>query len=51
MHLLPIQPGIMETAVRAIFARKGDDVVNINLRALQAGRDAARSGAGITDLS
>ena len=50
MHLLPIPPGIMETAVRAIFSRKGDDVVNINLRALQAGRDAARSVAGITDL-
>jgi indolepyruvate ferredoxin oxidoreductase beta subunit len=40
MHLLPIQPGTIENAVRAIFARKGAEVVDINLRALRAGRDA-----------
>lgn len=41
MHLLPIQPGTLEAAVRAIFARKGEDVVNANLRALRAGQEAA----------
>jgi indolepyruvate ferredoxin oxidoreductase beta subunit len=40
MHLLPIQPGTIENAVRAIFSRKGAEVVDINLRALRAGRDA-----------
>jgi indolepyruvate ferredoxin oxidoreductase beta subunit len=40
--LLPVKAETIERAVRNIFARKGDDVVNINLRALQAGRDAAR---------
>jgi indolepyruvate ferredoxin oxidoreductase, beta subunit len=43
MHLLPIQPGTLEAAVRAIFARKGEDVVNVNLRALRAGQEAAHA--------
>jgi indolepyruvate ferredoxin oxidoreductase beta subunit len=42
MHLLPIRPEILEAAVRSIFSRKGDDVVNVNLRALRAGQEAAR---------
>ncbi len=42
MRLLPIKHETMEAAVRAIFARKGDDIVGINLRALRAGRDAAQ---------
>ncbi len=42
MPLLPIRPATIEAAVRAIFARKGDDVVEVNLRALRAGRDASR---------
>lgn len=29
----------LENAIRKLFARKGDDVVNINLKALKAGRD------------
>lgn len=29
----------LENAIRILFARKGDDVVNINLKALKAGRD------------
>jgi indolepyruvate ferredoxin oxidoreductase, beta subunit len=41
IHLLPIQSGSVENAVRAIFARKGAEVVDINLRALRAGREAA----------
>ncbi len=41
MHLLPIRPETIESAVRAIFGRKGKDVVEVNLRALQAGRNAA----------
>lgn len=31
----------LEDAVRKMFGRKGDDVVEVNLRALRAGRDAA----------
>jgi indolepyruvate ferredoxin oxidoreductase beta subunit len=41
MHLLPIKAATIEAAVRAIFQRKGDEVVDINLRALRAGREAA----------
>jgi indolepyruvate ferredoxin oxidoreductase beta subunit len=41
MHLLPIRPETIEAAVQAIFARKGQDIVDINLRALRAGREAA----------
>jgi indolepyruvate ferredoxin oxidoreductase, beta subunit len=41
MNLLPLQAGTIETAVRSIFARKGDRVVDINLRALHAGQEAA----------
>jgi indolepyruvate ferredoxin oxidoreductase beta subunit len=39
--LLPIKAETIERAVRTIFARKGDEVVNVNLRALRAGREAA----------
>ncbi|MBZ5497331.1 MAG: indolepyruvate oxidoreductase subunit beta [Acidobacteriia bacterium] len=42
MHLLPIKAEAIESAVRAIFARKGEEVVDINLRALRAGREAAK---------
>lgn len=31
----------LENAVRKMFSRKGEDVVDINLKALRAGRDAA----------
>ena len=41
MHFLPIKAATIEAAVRAIFERKGDEVVDINLRALRAGREAA----------
>jgi indolepyruvate ferredoxin oxidoreductase beta subunit len=41
MHLLPIKAATIEAAVRAIFERKGEEVVDINLRALRAGREAA----------
>ncbi|MGA2263268.1 MAG: indolepyruvate oxidoreductase subunit beta [Acidobacteriota bacterium] len=41
-HLLPIKAETIEAAVRSIFARKGAEVVDINLRALRAGREAAR---------
>ncbi len=43
MHLFPIRPETVEAAVRSIFARKGDKVVEINLCALRAGRAAAAS--------
>jgi indolepyruvate ferredoxin oxidoreductase beta subunit len=41
IHLLPIRAETVETAVRANFARKGEEAVAINLRALHAGREAA----------
>jgi len=31
----------LENAVRQLFRRKGDDIVDLNLKALRAGRDAA----------
>jgi indolepyruvate ferredoxin oxidoreductase beta subunit len=40
MHLLPVSPGAVEAAIRAIFSNKGEEVVETNLRALRAGRDA-----------
>ena len=44
MHLLPIRAETVEAAVRTIFARKGEEVLNINLNALRAGREAAHQG-------
>jgi len=41
MHLLPLRPEAVEASVSRMFARKGEDVVAINLRALRAGRQAA----------
>ncbi|HYK90001.1 MAG TPA: indolepyruvate oxidoreductase subunit beta [Acidobacteriota bacterium] len=41
MNLLPVKAETVERAVRVMFARKGDQVVDINLRALQAGCAAA----------
>ncbi len=40
MLLLPFKAATVESAVRAIFARKGDKIVETNLRALHAGRAA-----------
>jgi indolepyruvate ferredoxin oxidoreductase beta subunit len=31
----------LEDAVRKMFSRKGEEVVEVNLKALRAGRDAA----------
>jgi Pyruvate/2-oxoacid:ferredoxin oxidoreductase gamma subunit len=39
--LLPVSFGTIEHFVRAIFASKGAKVVETNLKALHAGRDAA----------
>jgi indolepyruvate ferredoxin oxidoreductase beta subunit len=43
MSLLPIKPAILESTIRMIFLRKGDKVVDANLRALRAGREAAQN--------
>ncbi len=37
-HFLPIKPETMENFIKEIFARKGDKVVNINLKAFAMGR-------------
>ncbi len=41
-HLLPMEPEILERAIGTIFARKGEKVVEVNLRAFRSGREAAR---------
>jgi len=46
MHLLPIRPEAIEKAVKDTFGRKGEFVLNTNLAALRAGREAARTGGG-----
>lgn len=40
-HLLPLPAGSIEKAVSGTFARKGDFVLQANLAALRAGREAA----------
>lgn len=40
-HFLDIDYAKLEGAIRAIFDRKGDEIVNINLNAMKAGRDYA----------
>jgi indolepyruvate ferredoxin oxidoreductase beta subunit len=40
---LDIEYGELQQAIRRIFTRKGDHVVNLNLVALQAGRDFAEA--------
>ena len=39
-HLLPFAPASIEAQIRTLFARKGDAVVQANLRAFEAGRGA-----------
>lgn len=40
-RVLPIAPGTIERCIAARFAAKGPDVVDLNLRAFRAGREAA----------
>jgi len=40
--LLPLKVETMEENIRSLFARKGDRVVDINIQAFRAGREAAR---------
>ncbi len=40
-HLLPVPPETIAELIRQTFARKGDKVVEINLKAFAAGREAA----------
>jgi len=41
-HFIKLPFGSLEDAVRQLFARKGEDVIQINLKALRAGRDLAK---------
>jgi indolepyruvate ferredoxin oxidoreductase beta subunit len=43
-HLLPVKLETIEKFVRSRFAAKGEKVVETNIRALQAGREAAKAG-------
>ncbi|HML86561.1 MAG TPA: 2-oxoacid:acceptor oxidoreductase family protein, partial [Bacteroidales bacterium] len=38
---MPIEA--LEQAIRATFGRKGEEVVELNIKALRTGRDSARS--------
>ncbi len=38
-HFLPIKPETMQNFIKEIFARKGEKVVNINLKAFAMGRE------------
>jgi indolepyruvate ferredoxin oxidoreductase beta subunit len=41
-HLLPLPPELLEQTIRMMFGRKGDKVVEANLRAFALGQEAAR---------
>lgn len=41
-HLLPVQPDTLERFIRLMFERKGERIVDANLKAFRAGRDAVR---------
>jgi indolepyruvate ferredoxin oxidoreductase beta subunit len=38
-HLLPIRPATIAEQIRAMFAEKGEEVVALNLKAFEAGRE------------
>ena len=38
-HLLPVKEETIETLIREMFARKGEKIVEINLKAFRAGRE------------
>lgn len=38
----------LQNAIRAIFSRKGEEVININLKALEAGYDVATKKLQLT---
>jgi indolepyruvate ferredoxin oxidoreductase beta subunit len=40
--LLPLRPENLEECIRGTFSRKGEKIVDINLRAFRAGREAGR---------
>jgi Pyruvate/2-oxoacid:ferredoxin oxidoreductase gamma subunit len=43
-HLLPVEPGDLEQFISETFRRKGERVVDTNLRAFHAGMEAAGKG-------
>ncbi len=40
-HFLPVQVATIEHFIESVFAPKGDKVVETNLKAFRAGREAA----------
>lgn len=42
-HLLMVSYEGLEQGIRALFGKKGNDIVEMNLRALEAGREAAKA--------
>jgi len=45
-HLLPISPEAIEAYIKEAFARKGESVVETNLKAFRSGRETAAAPAG-----
>jgi indolepyruvate ferredoxin oxidoreductase beta subunit len=39
-HALPFEPSIMENNIRKMFKRKGDRIIDVNLKAFRSGREA-----------
>lgn len=46
-HFLGLDHAEFEVAIRAIFGRKGDEIVNMNIEALNAGKNEARKQLNI----
>lgn len=42
-HLLGMEPEKFEEGIRRIFAKKGEDIVEMNIKAFKAGQEAAKS--------
>lgn len=47
-HLLPIRDETLEACIEELFGKKGQDVVDTNIRAFRMGRDASHDDAGMT---
>jgi indolepyruvate ferredoxin oxidoreductase beta subunit len=45
-HLLPLKTETMEEAIRDMFGRKGEQVIEVNLRAFRSGAEAAVKAQG-----
>ena len=42
-EFLPLEPEVLEKAIREMFARKGEEIAETNVRAFRLGREAGSS--------